>query len=51
MRKLNVGCGNKFIEGYEHLDKYVDLPFIDYKCDVKDIPVEDNTYDNAANLT
>jgi len=45
MRKLHVGCGMKFIEGFEHLDKYIDASFIDYKCDIKDIPVDDDTYD------
>lgn len=45
MKKLHVGCGDRYFDGYEHLDKYVNLPFIDYKCDVKDIPVKDNTYD------
>ena len=45
MRKLNVGCGTNYAEGYEHLDMYVDAPFIDFKCDAKDVPVEDETFD------
>lgn len=45
MRKLSIGCGTKFSEGYEHLDRYVDADFIDYKCDAKDVPVEDETFD------
>lgn len=45
MRKLSIGCGTKYSEGYEHLDKYVDADFIDYKCDAVDVPVEDETFD------
>lgn len=41
MNKLHLGCGNKFLEGYKHVD-LLDLPHIDYKTSVDNLSMIEN---------
>lgn len=42
--KLNIGCGNKKIQGYHGIDKY-ECEASDYICDIENekLPFDDNT--------
>ena len=42
--KLNIGCGNKRVEGYQGIDKYK-CDAADYICDIENekLPFEENT--------
>ena len=44
--KLNIGCGNKKIEGFTGIDKF-DCAAVDIICDVENakLPFDDNTVD------
>lgn len=42
---LHLGCGRRHLGGYKHLD-LIDLPHIDYRCDVRDLHMyEDGAVD------
>lgn len=41
MNKLHLGCGNKFLKGYKHVD-LLDLPHIDYKTSIDDLSMIEN---------
>lgn len=41
--KLNLGCGNIILPGFTNCDLYDEKA--DIKCDVKDLPFEDNSVD------
>ena len=48
LKKLNVGCGKRPLEGYDNLD-VLDIPAIKYpQTDTREIPVEDNYYDEVS---
>lgn len=41
MIRLNLGCGNRKIDGFVHVD-LADYPHIDYKCDIKNLTMFKN---------
>lgn len=45
--KLNIGCGNKIIEGFTGVDKF-DCAAVDIICDVENekLPIDDNIVDD-----
>ena len=47
MPKLEIGSGNRPLDGYDHLDINADCPHLEYVCEMDDIPVEDNKYDEV----
>ncbi len=45
MKKLHLGCGNKYIPGFIHVD-VMDFKHIDYKRSIEDLSIfEDNSID------
>jgi ubiquinone/menaquinone biosynthesis C-methylase UbiE len=46
MNKLNVGCGNKILNGYTNIDLYVEHPSI-IKMDVMNITLPKGTFDEV----
>lgn len=43
--KLHLGCGNKYLEGYKHVD-LLELPHIDYVTSIDNLSmIEDNSVD------
>jgi len=44
MKKLEIGSGIRPTPGYEHLD-VLELPHIEYVCDARMLPFDDNVYD------
>jgi len=44
-RKLEIGSGNRPLEGYEHLDINPDCPCVEYVSSMGKIPCEDNAFD------
>ena len=44
-RKLEIGSGNRPLEGYEHLDINPDCPCVEYVASMDKIPVENDTFD------
>lgn len=45
--KINIGCGHRTIPGYINCDINPNLPNIDLVCELDNIPVEPNTYDEV----
>lgn len=43
--KLNLGCGWKYFEGWINCDLYADK--VDVRCDVRALPFDDNSADEA----
>ena len=50
MRKLEIGSGNRPLEGYEHLDINPDAPHVEYVAPMDKIPVEDNAFDEIISV-
>jgi len=48
MRKLEVGSGNRPLEGYDHLDIDPKLPHLEIIAPMDEIPVGDGTYDEIS---
>ncbi len=49
-RKLEIGSGNRPLEGYEHLDIDPNCPNLDFCCSMDEIPVEDNTFEEIVSI-
>lgn len=47
MRKLEIGSGNRPLEGFEHLDINPSCPHLEYVAPMNKIPVEDNVFDEV----
>lgn len=45
MRKLEIGSGNRPLEGFEHLDINPNCPCVEYIAPMDKIPTEDNVFD------
>jgi len=43
MNKLHLGCGDKILEGFVNYDLY--NPIADIKCDIRNIPFDDQSVD------
>lgn len=50
MKRLEIGSGNRPLDGYEHLDINPDCPHVEYVAPMDDIPVEDNTFDEVNSI-
>lgn len=50
MRKLEIGSGNRPLPGYEHLDINSNCPCLEYVCEMHQIPVEDNIFDEIISV-
>jgi predicted SAM-dependent methyltransferase len=46
-RKLEIGSGNRPLEGYEHLDINPDCPHVEYVSPMDNIPTEDNVFEEV----
>lgn len=47
MRKLEIGSGNRPMEGYEHLDINPNCPCVEYVAPMDKVPAKDNTFDEV----
>ena len=45
MRKLEIGSGNRPLDGYEHLDINSRCPHVEYVAPMDNIPTEDEIFD------
>ena len=47
MKKLEIGSGNRPLDGYEHLDINPDAPHVEYVSGMDKVPTEDGIFDEV----